>query len=78
VMHTSHEDVMRQVNDETLASAEAMEARSSLRLRWGFLCECGHPECTNWVELTRDQYLQLRAEDGRVLARGHASAVTRN
>jgi hypothetical protein len=77
-MDVSNNDVIRQVNDETLASAEAMEARSSLRLRWGFLCECGDPKCTKWIKLTRDEYVDLRAREERVLAWGHEATVPRD
>jgi hypothetical protein len=65
------QSLRRQLNDETLASAHEMERRSSLRLRWGLICECGDPDCVEWVELRRDEYAALRRRGASVVAPGH-------
>jgi hypothetical protein len=40
------EDDIRQLNDEADVHAHRFEAGGSLRLRWGFMCECGSAHCT--------------------------------
>ena len=37
-----------------------------------FVCECGNPHCTEWVELTVEEYEQVHAEPASfVIVDGH-------
>ena len=63
--------VIHQLNEETAARAARVEAGDPLQLRWAFMCECGDPRCTSWIELTRAEYTALRRRGGRVIAEGH-------
>jgi len=63
--------VIHQLNEETAARAARVEAGDPLQLRWAFMCECGDPHCTSWVELTRAEYAALRRRGGRVFAEEH-------
>jgi hypothetical protein len=65
------DEVIRQLNEQAAAHADQFEAGGSLRLRWGFMCECGDVHCTTWVEMSRAEYAELRRRGGKVLADGH-------
>jgi len=84
VIHVSAEaqdsghELMRQLNDETAAYAAESEAGGVLHLHWGFLCECGERGCREWVELTRDEYADLRRAGRAVLAPSHTPASSSN
>lgn len=65
------EDDIRQLNDEADVHAHRFEAGGSLRLRWGFMCECASAHCTTSVEMSRAEYADLRLRGGKVLADDH-------
>jgi len=45
---------------------------NSPELAWSFVCECGAPDCAEWVELELPAYEEIRANPERtVLAEGH-------
>ena|SRR5437763_8400100 len=65
---------MRSVNDDIAAVAAGFERGAPAGLTWGFACECGDPQCMEWVQLDLPGYEAIRAEDhGTVLADGHAA-----
>ena len=39
---------------------------------WDFLCECGTPDCKEWVTLPISQYELLRKGSWPILAPGHS------
>lgn len=39
--------------------------------QWAFFCECGRPDCREYVNLTLAAYSSIRDGGGAVLARGH-------
>ena len=74
LLEPSGRELIERLNEETVRYADKSEAGSPLRLRWGFICECGDARCTRWVELTRADYAALKRGGGRVLAPGHGDA----
>ena len=51
-----------------VGKAAATNGRSS---SWIFMCECGHPSCSEAVSLTLDSFEAIRDTGGAVLAPGH-------
>jgi hypothetical protein len=45
------DEVIRELNEQAAEHADQFEAGGSLRLRWGFMCECGDAHCITWVEM---------------------------
>lgn len=65
-----NESFFRQVNERIKDVADGLEGAQT----YEFLCECANPNCTERIELTRDQYDVVRADPARfVLARGHTA-----
>jgi hypothetical protein len=66
-----NEALFREVNERVSELAEgfiATEGRSLLE----FVCECGQADCTQPLELTREEYESVRADPRRFLvAAGH-------
>jgi hypothetical protein len=47
--------------------------------RWMFVCECGLPECVEWVELELSGFEEIRSDPDRsVLAEGHTASPSRH
>ena len=45
-------------------------------LEWEFFCECGRPDCHEYVKLTIDEYSALHDGGGHVLAPRHRLSQT--
>jgi hypothetical protein len=67
--------LMRSVNEGIALFADGLEpGDSDTPDRWSFVCECGAPDCVEWVDLELAEYAQLRARpDATVLAEGHSA-----
>ena len=57
------EDVFRSVNDSIAEKGFEL----GLRLPWPFLCECSDMSCVARLELTLEEYEELRSHPGRYL-----------
>jgi hypothetical protein len=68
--------LMRSVNEGiAFFAADSEPGEPGVPDRWSFVCECGAPECSEWVELELAAYADIRAQaDAGVLAGGHALA----
>jgi hypothetical protein len=67
------EDVFRNVNDRIAEKGSEF----ALRLPWPFLCECSDMSCFARLELTLEEYEELRSHPGRYLTvPGHDVAKT--
>jgi len=62
------EALRTQANRRILGAARASVAPDQ---EWDFLCECGRPDCYEYVTLTVHAYSVIRDGGGAVLARGH-------
>jgi uncharacterized protein YhfF len=61
------ESAFREVNERIAENALRFEAGST-----EFICECDDPQCTARVEVTIEEYEQIRADGARfLLAPGH-------
>jgi hypothetical protein len=61
------EALFRDVNERIAESAQRFEAEATQ-----FVCECADPNCTHRLEVTLDEYEQVRADGATfMLAPGH-------
>jgi hypothetical protein len=61
------EALFRDVNERIAESAQRFEAEATQ-----FVCECADPHCTHRLEVTLDEYEQVRADGATfMLAPGH-------
>lgn len=60
--------VLTEVNQNFLRFASLSPARRS---EWEFFCECGRPDCREYVVLTLEAYAAIHDSGGSVLAEGH-------
>ena len=75
-------DLMRSINDgialfaadEPAAWPQRQRRAWSRSALWTFVCECGDPDCSSWVELELAQFEAIREAAGGVLAAGHHPA----
>jgi hypothetical protein len=69
---TERAQLMRSVNEGIALFATDSNTPD---MTWSFVCECGSPDCAEWIELELPAYEELRADpDGSVLAKGHKSS----
>lgn len=62
-----NESLFRDVNERIAETAERFEAKHS-----GFVCECADTECTERVDVTLDDYQEVRSDPTHfVLSPGH-------
>jgi hypothetical protein len=68
--------LMRSVNAGiAFFAADSEPGRPGVPDRWSFVCECGAPDCCEWVELDLAAYADIRAQaDAGILADGHSLA----
>jgi hypothetical protein len=62
-----NEAAFRAANERIKESLSGLEVRG----RIPFVCECGDPDCLEAVELTRDAYEKIRADDRFFMLHGH-------
>ena len=68
-----NEAFFREVNERIEDTATRLASRDDEE--WEYLCECGDPNCTERVKLTRAEYKVVRSDPRRfVLAPGHVDA----
>ena len=65
--------LMRSVNEGIAVFATDLEpGEPGVPDRWSFVCECGNPDCNQWVELELAAYAEIRARSGEaVVAERH-------
>ena len=64
------QEYVQDVN-ETLAFALPYAGEDPFRV----LCECGRPDCNEWISLTTEDYGYVRGQAGwRIILRGHEQA----
>ncbi len=61
---------MRSDNERLFGTARELGVRADAPVV--FVCECGNPECMEYVKLTLDEYKTRRRADGFITAPGHA------
>ena len=66
--HAAKTAMLTEVNRRVL---EAARDSITEEQEWEFFCECGDPECHEYVELTIHAYSVLHDGGGAVLAPGH-------
>ena len=67
-----NEGLFREVNERILELEERFGEREPAESRLGFVCECSRSECTSRIELTTDEYREVRRKPTRfVVAPGH-------
>jgi hypothetical protein len=67
--HAHTQDVFRRANERLLA---AVEDRVDVTKQIPFLCECLDPSCRDTVDLSVEQFRNLKEHDGRfVMVTGH-------
>jgi hypothetical protein len=67
-------ELMRSLNEGIALAADSLASGPSEEELWDFACECGRPECKEWVELELARYRAIRrGRDGSVLASGHVA-----
>jgi hypothetical protein len=65
-------ELMRSVNEGIALVAGSFPSDPTEEPLWDFACECGRPDCREWVELELPRYQEIRSGPGSVLAEGHA------
>ena len=66
---------MRSVNEGIAFFATDLEPSDpGVPDRWLFVCECGAPECVDWVDLELATYAAIRSGGDDVVAAGHVAA----
>jgi len=63
--------LLLEVNSHIGAEAGGSTAGAAETKGWEFVCECGHGDCHEQVQLTLGAYEQLRAAERFVLAETH-------
>jgi hypothetical protein len=71
-------ELMRSLNDGIALVAGSFASDPTGEQLWDFACECGRPECREWVELELPGYRAIRRGPGSVLAEGHAARTRRS
>jgi hypothetical protein len=66
--------LMRNVNDGIAFFAGDLKPSDPLVPdRWPFVCECGTPDCVQWVELDLGAFAEIRSRGDALLAPGHVA-----
>jgi hypothetical protein len=63
--------VRTDVNRHLRMAVKRFDVQDSEDDAWDFLCECGSPDCKEWVTFPLSQYEELRNAGLAVLAPGH-------
>jgi hypothetical protein len=71
-------ELMRSLNEGIALVAGSFASDPTEEQLWDFACECGRPDCREWVELELPRYDEIRHGDGSVLAAGHAGRTRRS
>lgn len=67
-------ELMRSLNEGIALAADSLASGPAEGELWDFACECGRPECKEWVELELPRYRAIRrGPDASVLAGGHVA-----
>jgi len=70
-------ELMRSLNEGIALVAGSFASDPTEEPLWDFACECGWPDCREWVELELPRYEEIRHGPGGVLAEGHAARARR-
>jgi hypothetical protein len=69
---------LRAVNEGIALLAESWDTRVGFPEVWSFRCECGHPDCHEWLTFKLSEYGALVERAGsRLLAPGHPVSKAR-
>jgi len=69
--------VLESIADALLANARVRTAATNGHSStWIFMCECGHPSCSEAVSMTLASFESIRGVGGAVLAPGHRPRAT--
>ena len=71
-------ELMRSLNEGIALVAGSFASDPTEEPLWDFACECGRPDCREWVELELPRYEEIRHGPGEVLAVGHAARTRRS
>jgi hypothetical protein len=71
-------ELMRSLNEGIALVAGSFASDPTEKLLWDFACECGRPDCREWVELELPRYQEIRGGPGSVLADRHAARRRRS
>jgi hypothetical protein len=73
VPHRDKAELMRSVNEGIAFFASDLEPSDpGTPDRWSFVCECGAPECVEWVDLDLGRYAEIRSSPSEaVVAEDH-------
>ena len=71
-------ELMRSLNEGIALVAGSFASDPTEEPLWDFACECGRPDCREWVELELPRYEEIRHGPGSVLADGHALRSSRS
>jgi hypothetical protein len=70
-------ELMRSLNEGIALVAGSFASDPTEEPLWDFACECGRPDCREWVELELPRYEEIRLGPGSVLAEGHVARARR-
>jgi hypothetical protein len=71
-------ELMRSLNEGIALVAGSFASDPTEEQVWDFACECGRPDCREWVELELPRYQEIRGGPDSVLAEGHAARPRRS
>ena len=71
-------ELMRSLNEGIALVAGSFASDPTEEPLWDFACECGRPDCREWVELELSRYQEIRGGPGSVLADRHAARPARS
>jgi hypothetical protein len=78
VQDRSKVELMRSLNEGIALVAGSFASDPTEEPLWDFACECGRPDCREWVELELPRYEEIRRGPESVLAAGHAVRLRRS